>query len=850
MEVQLRKKKQFAATLHPLFEKPEKWLRNRERTERNTGVSKEAQGETSDTSSLLYFNGLGGFTEDGKEYVLELKEGLYPPVPWINVMANSRFGFQISESGAGYTWSGNSRENKLTPWSNDPILDPVGEGIIIRDEETGTLWGPTPAPIREQMPYQVHYGQGYSRFRHVSHGIELDYLLYVPIDHPLKIARLTLRNTSVEKRRLSVSYYAEWVLGVTRELTAPYIVTEFDESSETLLARNSYQEEFAGKVTFLSGFGGILGSYTGDREEWIGRNGDLGDPQGLRRETLSKRCGAGLDPCGVLQRVVELEPGQSKDIVFLLGEGETREEALQLAQRFQNEEQVDVAFREVLRFWDNLLGKIKIHTPEKSMDLLMNRWLIYQSLACRIWARSAFYQSGGAYGFRDQLQDVMSFAILSPEYTREQILRHCAHQFEEGDVQHWWHAEANKGIRTKFSDDLLWLPFVTADYLEHTEDYAILEERVPYLMDQLLGKDEDERYSIPQVSKEQGTVYDHCIRALERGLKFGERGLPLIGSGDWNDGFSRIGIEGKGESVWLGWFIITTLNRFAHICDRRRDPSRAEHYRQIAQELNENMEKAGWDGGWYRRAYFDDGTPLGSSRNSECQIDAIAQSWSVISGGARAGRAKDAMKALENYLWKREEGLLLLLTPAFERSQPDPGYIQGYVPGVRENGGQYTHGAIWSILAFSKLGEGNKAVELFNMLNPINHARTPQEVARYKVEPYVMAADVYAIHPHTGRGGWTWYTGAAGWMYQAGLEGILGFTLHGDELTLNPSIPPDWPRYEIEYLHKSSLYRIQVENQQGPMQDSGKVFFDEKEYPGFPIKLLDDGQEHRVRVIL
>lgn len=844
LTVQLRKKSKEASEVPQPSSNIKKWEKGVSQIEGDSSALTEGL-----KAELLYFNGFGGFTQDGREYVLELKEGIPTPLPWINVIANPHFGFQISESGAGYTWSGNSRENKLTSWSNDPILDPVGEGVIIRDDETGALWGPTPAPVRGGTPYEVHFGQGYTRFRHRCSGIETDYLLYVPMDKPVKIVRLFLQNHSGTKRRLTVSYYAEWVLGVARELTAPYIVTEFHEPSEAILAWNTYQEEFAGRVAFLSGFGGACGSYTSDREEWIGRNGDFSEPQGVMLEKLSGSQGAGFDPCSVLQRVVELEPNQELEVLFLVGEGASREEALALIAEFRNIDRVEQSYRDVIKFWDNHLSKLQIHTPDTSMDLLMNRWLLYQTLACRIWARTAFYQSGGAFGFRDQLQDAMPFASLSPEYTREQILRHCAHQFIEGDVQHWWHEEADKGIRTKFSDDLLWLPFVTADYIEHTEDYSILEEVTPFLTDRDLGEEEDERYSIPQVSSEQGTVYEHCIRALKRGMKFGEHGLPLIGSGDWNDGFSRIGIKGKGESVWLGWFLITTLNRFAKICDMREDHSRAEDYRQRVQQLIESMESAGWDGGWYRRAYFDDGTTLGSARNSECQIDAIAQSWSVISGGAKASRAKDAMAALENYLWKKEEGILLLLTPPFGRSEPDPGYIQGYVPGVRENGGQYTHGAIWAILAFSLLGEGNKATELFNMLNPINHARTPQEVARYKVEPYVMAADVYAIAPHTGRGGWTWYTGAAGWMYQAGLEGILGFHKQGEELSLKPCIPENWPSYEMEYKYKSSVYRIRVENPHRRSTGVQQTFLDQ-EATQFPIKLKDDGQEHWIRVLL
>lgn len=851
--VQIRKRCQSAAVAPGGAVEGEKWPAAGPQPVGEKKPAPYPEGESfkqPEIDSLLFFNGLGGFSPDGREYVVHLKEDQLPPVPWINVVANPRFGFQISESGAGYTWSGNSRENKLTPWSNDPVLDPVGEGILIRDEMSGAVWSPTPAPLREGTPYQITYGQGYVSFRHSSHGIDMDYLLYVSIDHPLKIARLTLHNSSGQKRRLSASYFADWVLGVAREQTAQYLVTDFDIDSETLLARNTYQEEFAGRVVFLSGFGGTLASFTGDREEWLGRNGDFSHPQGLRRERLSGQYGAGFDACGVLQRVVELEPGQRTQLVFLLGEGETREGALNLARQFRSLDSIERAYQESQEFWDSLLGKIQVRTPEKSLDLLMNRWLMYQSLVCRIWARSAFYQSGGAYGFRDQLQDAMSMVQQAPEYTREQILRHCARQFVEGDVQHWWHPETGKGIRTRFSDDLLWLPYVTADYLEHTEDYSLLDETVPYITDELLAEGEDERYSIPRVAEEKGTVYDHCLRALRKGLVWGEHGLPLIGSGDWNDGFSRIGHRGKGESVWLGWFILATLKRFARVCEHRGDAAQAAEYRNMAAALNESLENSGWDGAWYRRAYFDDGTPVGSVRNRECQIDAIAQSWSVISGGARPARAESAMKAMESYLWKKEEGVLLLLAPPFENSSNNPGYIQGYVPGVRENGGQYTHGAIWSVLAWTMLGEGNKALQLFNMLNPINHARTPHEVARYKVEPYVMAADVYAIHPHTGRGGWTWYTGAAGWMYQVALEGILGLSRQGDRLSINPCIPEEWPGYEIDYVHGSSRYRIQVENPGNRMNGVGKIFLDGKAQAEDSIRLLDDGKEHQLRVVL
>lgn len=845
--VQFRKKgKSVSLSASSSRKKEQKFIR-----QSNAEVQVEKIGlDLERSSSLLYFNGYGGFNAEGTEYILLLKEGMKTPLPWLNVIANPRFGCQISESGSGYTWSGNSRENKLTPWSNDPILDTPGEVLYIRDDMSELIWSPTPSPIREQSTYEVHHGQGYTLFKHFSHDLQQELLVFVPLDKPLKIMNFKLKNQSKDVRKLTLTYYVEWVLGVARDLSAPFIITDFEEELSTILAKNTYQDEFANRIAFQSGFGDEIFSYTGDRTEFIGRNGDLRYPKALTESELSRNTGAGYDPCGALQYHLQLDPGEERQMYFLLGEGESIEEVKSLLSEFRNESKIQQAIQEVKDYWNTLLNRVAVRTPEKSMDLLLNRWLLYQTVVCRLWARSAFYQSGGAFGFRDQLQDVMALTLAAPEMTRSQILLHCAHQFVEGDVQHWWHAEQGKGIRTKFSDDLLWLPFVTADYLEHTQDEAILEEIVPYLEDQPLGEEEDERYSIPQIAPVSGTVYEHCIRALERGLNFGEHGLPLIGSGDWNDGFSRIGVKGKGESVWLGWFLITTLNRFASVCDSHQDPERAEKYRNIVQNLKESMEKNAWDGGWYRRAYFDDGTPLGSSRNPECQIDAIAQSWGVISGGARTSRIRDSMTALENYLWRKEEGVLLLLSPPFDRSSLDPGYIKGYVPGVRENGGQYTHGAIWSIMAFTAMEEGNKALELFNMLNPINHARNQQEVARYKVEPYVMTADVYAIYPHVGRGGWSWYTGAAGWMYQAGLEGILGLFKQGEKLTLVPCIPAHWKGYEIDYRFKTSLYQIKVDNPHGKMSGVESVIVDGTRVDGNQVELLNDGKEHIVQVIL
>ncbi len=801
-------------------------------------------------TGLLYANGYGGFDAEMREYVIELSPGSRTPLPWLNVIANPRFGFQVSESGAGYTWSLNSRENKLTPWSNDPIQDPPGEVFYLRDEVSGEYWTPTASPIRDGGRYQIRHGQGYSYFNHVSQELDQEMLLFVPLEDPLKVVQVRLKNLRPAKRTLTATYYAEMVLGVAREQSSPYLVSEFDAESQSLFMRNTYQEEFTGRRAFLAGQGGTVSSYTGDRSEFIGRNGNLREPLGLIQDELSQAVGAGLDPCAALQLKFTLGPGEEKNIFFFFGEAESREAAQTLIAHYRDPSRTEHAFKVIQRFWQELTGRLQVETPEPSLNLLMNSWLLYQTVVCRLWARSAFYQSGGAYGFRDQLQDVMALSVAAPDWIRDQIIKHCAHQFKEGDVQHWWHAEKGKGIRTKFSDDFLWLPFVTADYLEHTGDDSVLEERVPFLEDTPLAVEEDERYFIPQVSADKGSVYEHCIRAIEHGLRFGEHGLPLIGSGDWNDGFSRIGRLGKGESVWLGWFLYKTLQRFAPIAETRLDEERAKRYRLIAHQLQESLERDGWDGGWYRRAYFDDGTPLGSARNQECQIDAIAQSWAVISGAARESRAEDAMLALEHYLWRREEGILVLLTPPFDKAAMDPGYIKGYVPGVRENGGQYTHGAIWAVLAFSLMGEGDKAYELFQMLNPINHARTESEVSRYKTEPYVMAADVYAVHPHAGRGGWSWYTGAAGWMYQAGLEGILGFNIEGAVLRLNPCIPRHWSGYKLKYLFKHTIYQITVENPDRNSQGIRELWLDGVHVAGDRLGLVDDRREHRVRVKL
>jgi cyclic beta-1,2-glucan glucanotransferase len=800
---------------------------------------------------LEFYNGLGGFAEDAHEYVTILGQGGWTPSPWINVIANPGFGFQVSESGSGYTWSVNSRENQLTAWSNDPVSDPPSEAIYVRDDETGNLWGPTALPIREHAsPYVIRHGQGYTKFEHVSHGISLELLQLVPLDDSIKISRLTLRNESGRPRRLSVTAYVEWVLGVSRPAAAPFVVTEIDEKTGALFARNSWRREFGARVAFAD-LGGTQTAWTADRAEFLGRNGSPDHPAALATShRLSGRVGAALDPCAALQATIELPAGGRAEVVFFLGEAESPEQARELLVRYRTRE-VAAVLRAIGERWGELLGTVQVRTPDRALDILLNRWLLYQTLSCRIWARSAFYQAGGAYGFRDQLQDVLALAVAEPGLARQHVLRAAARQFSEGDVQHWWHPPSGRGVRTRISDDLLWLPYVVGRYIEVVGDGAILDEIVPYLEGPKLAVGQSESYFEPRASDERGSLFEHCARALDHSLTGGAHGLPLMGTGDWNDGMNEVGVGGKGESVWLGWFLHAVLSEWADLADAREEGKRAERWRAYVSALKESLEREAWDGGWYRRAYFDDGTPLGAAVNDACRIDSIAQSWSVISAAGDPIRRERAMAAVDEHLVRRADGVILLLTPPFGDTSLEPGYVKGYVPGVRENGGQYTHAAIWSAIAFAALGNGDKAAELFAMLNPINHAMTPAGVHRYKVEPYVVAADVYTEAPHIGRGGWTWYTGSAGWMYRAGLESILGFRLRGPHLVIDPCIPGAWRGFEMAFRYRSARYDLVVENPRGVSRGVSSVEVDGAYLAGdLSIRLVDDRKAHHVRIVL
>jgi cyclic beta-1,2-glucan synthetase len=826
---------------------------------------------------LVMFNGYGGFTRDGREYVITLREGdvtsrdregagraadpmpaspapladargsLATPAPWINVIANPHFGTIVSESGGSYTWLENSHEFRLTPWYNDAVCDTSGEAYYIRDEESGRFWSPTPLPARGAMPYVCRHGFGYTVFEYTENGISTELWTYVAIDAPIKFGVLKIRNVSGRTRRLSVTGYAEWVLAELRHKSLMHIVTELDPTTGAVLAANPYNTEFPDRVAFM-----VVNdqgrSVTADRTEFLGRNGSAANPAAMGRVRLSGRVGGGLDPCAAMQVPLELADGQEREVVFLLGAGRNLKDVQTLIQRFRGSTNARKALEGVWRYWNRTLGTVHVETPDPAVNFLANGWLLYQVLACRMWARTGFYQSGGAYGFRDQLQDSMALLYGEPKVMREHLLRCAEHQFREGDVQHWWHPPAGRGVRTHFSDDYLWLPYATCRYVLSTNDTGVLDEQTHFLEGRPVNPDEESYYDLPVRSEEQATLYEHCVRAIRNGLKFGERGLPLMGCGDWNDGMNMVGIHGKGESVWLAFFLYDVLTKFAALARQREDMEFAQFCEDHAMRLRQNIENNSWDGEWYRRAYFDNGEPLGSAGNPECQIDSLPQSWSVLTSAGDPERSQMGMEAVDRRLVRRDARLIQLFDPPFDKSHLNPGYIKGYVPGVRENGGQYTHAAIWTIMAFASMGDHRRAWELFNMINPINHGDSPKEIETYKVEPYVVAADVYAVAPHIGRGGWTWYTGSAGWMYRLITESLLGIRLEVNKLRLDPRLPEEWKSFKIHFRYRETFHHITINKPAGVSGKVLRVAIDGVERPDRTIPLVDDRRDHHVVV--
>ncbi len=796
---------------------------------------------------LQYFNGTGGFSKDGKEYVILTDPSKLTPVPWCNILANPEFGSVVSESGQAYSWRENAHEYRLTPWNNNPVGDLEGECFYIRDEESGRFWSPAPLPVRGKTPYITKHGLGYSIFEHIEDGVHSVMTVFIELETGVKFTIIRLNNRSSRPRKLSATGYVEWVLGEFRSKTQMHVVTRLDAEGSTVFAGNAYNTDFENRLAFFDA-DDTLTSYTCDRKEFIGRNGSLRNPEALSRIKLSGKSGAALDPCAALQLVFDLAEGESREIIFKLGAGKNAQEVNTILQRHKTSDAVYSALQRVKDYWTRTASTVVINTPDAAVNLLANNWLNYQALACRIWGRSGYYQSGGAFGFRDQLQDVLSLLHAQPSVARHQILLNASRQFKEGDAQHWWHPPAGRGVRTTCSDDFLWLPFVVTKYVDHTGDTGILDEQVTFIEGRLLNPGEESYYDLPVSSNQRASLYEHCVRAIKHAGRYGPHGLPLIGSGDWNDGMDKVGEKGKGESVWLAFFLYDILISFAALAETRGENDFAGQCRSDAKQLQSNIETSAWDGEWYRRAYFDDGTPLGSAQNDEARIDSIAQSWSVLSGAAGVARRKTAMDAAAEKLVRRDIGLIQLLDPPFDKSELNPGYIKGYVPGVRENGGQYTHAAIWFVMALMKLKNKTLGWEMLQMINPVNRGRTPENISRYKVEPYVMAADVYTEPLNSGRGGWTWYTGSAGWMYQLIVEYFLGIQKKNDKLYIDPCIPANWHGFEITYRYLETEYHIRVSVVSGV--SSAQVKVNNELIQEAYILLQNDKEVHEVEVVL
>nr|MDQ3368144.1 cyclic beta 1-2 glucan synthetase [Myxococcota bacterium] len=822
----------------PRLELPAPFAVSVDRKRTNTPVALPAM----ERPDLAAFNGHGGFTADGREYVIVTSRQSRTPAPWVNVLANPFFGTVVSESGGAYTWCENAHGYRLTPWHNDPVADPSGEALYLRDEDDGTFWSPTPLPAAGAMPYTTRHGFGYSVFEATEAGIASELRTFVATDAPVKFLVLRLRNRSGRTRRLSLTGYFELVLGSQRAANTPHVVSEVDVKTGALFARNPYSNEFAPRIAFLE-CSEEARYVSGDRLEVIGRNGTLARPAVMTRARLSGRVGASLDPCLAMQVAVELGDGQEREIVFAFGSGRDLADARHIVTRFRGKGAVQAALEQVWAYWNRTLGAVNVQTPDRALNFLANGWLIYQVLACRMWGRSGFYQSGGAYGFRDQLQDATAVIHTEPALLRDQLLRAAAHQFPQGDVQHWWHPPVGRGVRTRISDDYLWLPYAVCRYVSMIGDTGVLDEKIEFIEGRPVNAEEESYYDLPTRSLEKASLYEHCVRSIENGLRFGVHGLPLMGTGDWNDGMNLVGDAGKGESVWLGFFLYDVLIQFAELARHRDQGTYADQCLAHAAELRKNLEAHAWDGGWYRRAYFDDGTPLGSATSPECQIDSLPQSWAILSKAGDPERVRQGLEAVEARLVDRPLGLIKLFDPPFDTSALAPGYIKGYVPGVRENGGQYTHAAVWAVMAFAAAGQTERAWELFRLINPVHHGSDPATIATYRVEPYVVAADVYTNPQHAGRGGWTWYTGSAGWMYRLILESLLGIKLEVDRLRVEPLLPVGWQGFDVHYRHRETVHHIHVKSVGGG-RTVHRVECDGVEQPDHTIPLRDDHQEH------
>ena len=811
--------------------------------------------------ALVLGNGYGGFSADGREYVIRLRREAggrlrLPPMPWTNVIANERFGCYASEKGAGTTWSRNSRLNRITPWRNDPIRDPHDDAVYVRDQASGEFWSALPGPAPGADAYEVRHGFGYSRWSHVSRGLGHEVCLFVPRDEPLRILEVTLRNPSAAPRRVAVYSYNRWVLGISTARTSAAVSVRFDAARRAVLAENPGAGLFAGAIAFtaFAGVGDAEVTASTDRAAFLGRPGSTESPAALSAGGAFATCHASADPCAIIRVELDLPAGGDCALRILLGEAMSTGELDGLLEKYRTPGAAAAALAAVERFWADCVGRTQVTTPVPAIDLMANGWLLYQTLACRLWARTALYQSGGAFGFRDQLQDAAAFALSQPAYLRTQLLENAAQQFTEGDVLHWWHPPDGHGIRTRFADDLVWLPYMTAYYVRVTGDEAILSESVGFLTGPELGADEDEESLAPRRAVETADLYSHCVRALGRAMTRGAHGLPLFGSGDWNDGMNRVGREGRGESVWMGFFLYATIGDFLPICQARGDAALAMHLTGYRDAVGVALNAGGWDGEWYRRGYYDNGTPLGSRCSDECQVDALAQAWAVISKAAPEARATLALDAVERRLISTRDGLIRLLTPPFVNTPQDPGYIKGYVAGVRENGGQYTHAALWVVRAILEAGRRDRGALLLEMLSPISRNRAAEE--RYQVEPYVIAADVYGVAPHVGRGGWTWYTGSAGWMYRVTLESLLGFSIEGGNVvTLAPRIPDEWPGFTLSHQRADGTwYRFVVSNPDRRAEGVVAVRLDGQPLAvdggAIRIPLNDDGRRHEVEVTL